>query len=65
MKHDFNNHDNKEPEYTSDDFLKTPEGREARLTLELHGLCVFIRKLSQKVRRRTLRDTKLRATSRR
>ena len=32
MKHDFNNHGNKEPEYASYDFIKTPEGREARLT---------------------------------
>ena len=65
MKYDFNNHGNKEPEYSSYDFIKTPEGRKARLTYGQHGHYVFIRKLSQKVRRRTLRDTKLRATSRR
>ena len=32
MKHEFNNHGNKEPEYSSYDFIKTPEGTEAKLT---------------------------------
>ena len=43
MEHDFNDHGNKEPEYSSYDFIKyntgmkltgskTPEGREASLT---------------------------------